>query len=128
MSCCDPFLKKWKGRCVNGWKMRQRNGCQWCCDERKGRDNKGWIQNYLKSMRFSLSLIILQGIFRISVLTIQISNLSICLVAEPHCFPAEQGIHFNNQELSLCCLQYLDHECCINVSEVLSFHAAECTE
>jgi hypothetical protein len=41
---------------------------------------------------------------------------------------AEQGISFNNQELSLCSLQYLEQECCINVSEVFSFHSAECTD
>jgi hypothetical protein len=47
--------KNWKRHCVYGWKMRQIKMVvtQWCCDERKGRDSKGWIQNYLKSMNIA---------------------------------------------------------------------------
>jgi hypothetical protein len=52
----------------------------------------------------------------------KVKHLSSTVVA------AKQGSSFNNQELSLCCLQYLEQECCINVSEVFSSCTAECTE
>jgi hypothetical protein len=53
---------------------------------------------------------------------IKVKHLSSTAVA------AEQGIRFNNQDLSLCSLQYLEQECWTNVSEVFSFHTAECTD
>jgi len=28
--------ERWKGFCVNGWKMRHRKDCQWCCGEGEG--------------------------------------------------------------------------------------------